>query len=247
MDAAQRVFQTFLDQWKTGSNAELKFFCEGGSLRVNLSADLGPWSAPAFEPRPNYGSLSKATPSRLRRRLRRASEQERIAAAKDADAEKNAAENAAAEVNTTDENAAEEKKAALEKATAEKAAAETAATEKAEIEMTTAVVEDAEKATAEKETIVEVKAGNVNVKNVASSSSCGVGQQSASAEKCWNCDREFTPNHQCDNFPASELKGSDSVSGVSTSPDRVLQAKLLLIAKQLLPSLDQMRTQCCTC
>ena len=174
---------------------------------MNLCADLGFWGAPVCEPRLkvwDYGSLRKASPSRLRRRSRRASERERIAAAKGAAAENTAAENVTAE-------SAAKKKAAKAKATAEKAAAEKAATvrtEKADIEMTTAAVEDAEnvtaenaaaeKAVAEKESFVEVKAGNVTAKNFASSSSCGVGHRSASAETCWNCDGEFTLNHLCE-------------------------------------------------
>ena len=240
MEAAQRVFQTFLDQWKTGcSNAELRFFCEEGCLRVNLCADLGPWSAPAFEPWPKFwgnGSLYKASPSRMRRRLRRASERERIVAAEKAAAEKAAAEKAAAEKAAAEKAAAET--AATETAAAEKAAAEKAAAEKATAEKTAVKKAAAEKAAADEkvaakraaaeeadvqeaaeraatenaavekvaeETIVKVGAGNIVAKNesydnVASTSSCGI-QPSASSATCWNCDWEFTPKHQCDNFP----------------------------------------------
>ena len=225
MEAAQRVFQTFLDQWKTGcSNAELRFFCEEGCLRVNLCADLGPWSAPAFEPWPKFwgnGSLYKASPSRLRRRLRRASERERIVAAEKAAAEKAAAEKAAAEKAAAETAATET--AAAEKATAEKTAVKKAAAEKAAADEKVAakraaaeeadVQEAAERAATEnaavekvaEETIVKVGAGNIVAKNesydnVASTSSCGI-QPSASSATCWNCDWEFTPKHQCDNFP----------------------------------------------
>ena len=52
---------------------------------------------------------------------------------------------------------------------------------------------------------MKVGAGNIVAKNesydnVASTSSCGI-QPSASSATCWNCDWEFTPKHQCDNFP----------------------------------------------
>ena len=100
---------------------------------------------------------------------------------------------------------------------------------KTNIEMPIAALEDAERDTAEnaaaekvvaeKETTVEVKTGNIAAKNVASSSSCGI-QQSASAETCWNCDREFTRNHQCDSFPASEVRASTALDSVG------VQAKL---------------------
>ena len=215
MEAAQRVFQTFLDQWKTGcSNAELRFFCEEGCLRVNLCADLGPWSAPAFEPWPKFwgnGSLYKASPSRMRRRLRRASERERIVAAEKAAAEKAAAEKAAAEKAAAEKATAEKtavKKAAAEKAAAdEKVAAKRAAAEEADVQEAAerAATENAAVEKVAEETIVKVGAGNIVAKNesydnVASTSSCGI-QPSASSATCWNCDWEFTPKHQCDNFP----------------------------------------------
>ena len=129
MEAAQRMFQTFLDQWRTGSNAKLEFFCEGGCLKLNMSADLGPWSGPTFEPWSKVrddGSLHKASPSRLKSRLRRASERERTVAAERVLAEKFAVEKVAtkkiAAEKVTDE------KTAAEEAVAEKAAAEKAAT-----------------------------------------------------------------------------------------------------------------------
>ena len=125
-------------------------------------------------------------------------------------AEKAAAEKAAAEKATAEKTAAE--KAAVEKAAAEKAADEKVATKRAAAEEAD-VQEAAERAATEnaavekvaEETIVKVGAGNIVAKNesydnVASTSSCGI-QPSASSATCWNCDWEFTPKHQCDNFP----------------------------------------------
>ena len=72
---------------------------------MNLSADLGPWSGPALDPWPKVwdnGSMHKASPSRLKRRLRRAGEREGTVTA-----EKVAAEKFAAEKITTEKVAAE--------------------------------------------------------------------------------------------------------------------------------------------
>ena len=148
---------------------------------MSMSADLGPWSAPAFEPWPKVwdnGSLHKASPSRLKRRLRRASERERIVAA-----EKDAAKKAAAEKGAAEKVAAE--KVAAEKVAAEKDAAEKAAAKKDAAEKATAKKDAAEKAVKEAEQ--------------ASTSSCGRAQMS-----CWSCDEMFPvdsqgyiPEHQC--------------------------------------------------
>ena len=126
------MFETFIDQWKSGGNAELEFFCERGQLRVTLCADVGPWRAPSGElwPKPwDFGGSPKQSPSRVRRRERRASERRR-SAAEVAAAEKAAAKVAAAEVAAAEKAAVEvPAKEAAEKEAAEKeAAAESAST-----------------------------------------------------------------------------------------------------------------------
>ena len=38
-----KLLQAFVvDQWKSGGGAELRVFCEGGHLKVSVSADFGP-------------------------------------------------------------------------------------------------------------------------------------------------------------------------------------------------------------
>ena len=106
MDRAEAVFETFIAQWKSGGNAELNFFCERGQLRVTLCADVGPWRAPSGES--GNGGSPKQSPSRVRRRERRATERERSAA------EVFAAEKAATEVAAAEKAAAEVAKAAAE-------------------------------------------------------------------------------------------------------------------------------------
>ena len=168
---------------------------------MSMSADLGPWSAPVFEPWPKVwdnGSLHKASPSRLKRRLRRASERERIVAAekdaaKKAAAEKGAAEKVAAEKVAAEKVAAE--KVAAEKVAAEKVAAEKVAAEKDAAEKAAAKKDAAEKATAKKDAAEKA----VKEAEQASTSSCGRAQMS-----CWSCDEMFPvdsqgyiPEHQC--------------------------------------------------
>ena len=62
--------QTFLDQCKTGKDAELRLLCEDGHLKVNVFADLGPLMAPTV-PKTYFGS-QKVGNSRWRRSERRA-------------------------------------------------------------------------------------------------------------------------------------------------------------------------------
>ena len=67
---AQQWFETFLDQWKSGHNAELWMNCESGRLKVNMCADLGSWTAQSG------GNGIAVSPCRLRRRERRAAMRE---------------------------------------------------------------------------------------------------------------------------------------------------------------------------
>ena len=111
--------QTFVDQCRTGKNAELRLMCEDGRLKVNVFADLGPFRAQTV-PETYFGG-QKVGNSRLRRTERRAAAK---FAADDVSATK-----AAAGVELNGVKAAEEaatKKAAVEEA-AKKAAAEEAA------------------------------------------------------------------------------------------------------------------------
>ena len=43
VQGALNSFWTLMNQWKSGHSAELRLFCEGGQLKVNLSANLGSW------------------------------------------------------------------------------------------------------------------------------------------------------------------------------------------------------------
>ena len=42
VEGALQCFWTFVDQCKTGTRAELWLSCEGGHVKVNMCADLGP-------------------------------------------------------------------------------------------------------------------------------------------------------------------------------------------------------------
>ena len=118
MAGAHQLLHAFLDQCGIGSNAELRLFCEGGRLKASMFADLGPLMAETMPRGSNGGYVS---PSRARRRERRAAEK---AAAEKCAAEKTAAEMCAAE------------KAAAEKCATEKAAEKCAATASADVAST---------------------------------------------------------------------------------------------------------------
>ena len=122
-NGAQQWVKTYIDQCRTGKLAELHFYCEGGHLKVTMSADLGPVLHKNVNLSGCRGGES-GSPSRVRRRERRAAER---AAAEHAAAVKVADEKAAAEEVAAVGNAAE--KAAAEKCASEKAAAEKCATE----------------------------------------------------------------------------------------------------------------------
>ena len=142
-NGAQQWVKTYIDQCRTGKLAELHFYCEGGHLKVTMSADLGPVLHKNVNLSGCRGGES-GSPSRVRRRERRAAER---AAAEHAAAVKVADEKAAAEEVAAVGNAAE--KAAAEKCAAEKAAAEKCATEKAAAENCAAKNAAAEKGAAE--------------------------------------------------------------------------------------------------
>ena len=104
---------------------------------MNLCADLGLWRPTTGELGPrvwDYGGLHKQSPSRLRRREKRAAERKQSAAAEKCAAEKAAAEKCAAEKAAAKICAAE--KAAAEKCATEKAAEKYAATASADVAST---------------------------------------------------------------------------------------------------------------
>ena len=186
-----------VDQWKSGMSAELRLSCENGQLRVSLSADFGTavsavpsWSAVIAD---SPGDASgRGSPSRLRRRMRRAAQR---ATTVKTDPKQSVAEKAATEEVIAVKEAAE--KAEAEKAAAEKADAEKVAAEKADAEK-----EAAEKAVAEKEVVVKGAAEQAAAEK-ASTSLCGSAGRRAQLP-CWSCDEMFTvdsqgyiPEHQC--------------------------------------------------
>ena len=198
-EAAHHWLQTFAQQCKTGTHAELRLICEGGHLKVTVCADLGQLTAKTGHFSGCWGE-PKDGPSRVRRRERRAAMR---AAAENAAAEKVAAEKVAAEKAAAEKAAAEKvaaekvaaEKVASEKVAAEKAAAEKAAAEKAAAEKAAAEKAAAEKAAAER-TATEEEAP------LASTSCCKSKQQAMMS--CWSCDELFAtddqgyiPEHNC--------------------------------------------------
>ena len=216
-----------VDQWKSGKAAELRLFCENGQLKVSLSADFGrakpSWNA-ATAGVPDDASV-RGSPSRLRRRLRRAAERaatektnseqsvaekaatEEVVAEKESpeqvDTEKEAAEKAFSEKNAAEKADAERE--AAEKADAERDAAETAFDEKEAAEKSDAEKAAAKKAAAEKELAVKGAAE-------ASTSSCGSAGRRATAVNspvgvAVGSKRPPSKKRLCDNAGKSELAG----------------------------------------
>ena len=223
MTAAKKLYETLLDQWKSGKNAELKLHCENGSLKVTLHADLGPWAQSdcLWSPVSGNGSLHKANPSpgRLRRRERRAAER---AAAEMAAAEK-ATTDCAANLQTAAEEADAQRAVAVKddakKASAEKVDAKISdlagnsdaeKTEAEEVAVTKAFRAAAAKADLEvvvekpaPEKVAGEKSATANGES-ASTSCLGIEQSANQANdqtSCWNCDAEMTAEHQCKSSP----------------------------------------------
>ena len=182
---------------------------------MNFGADLGPWRPATGEVVPKFGDFVKPlSPSRLRRKERRAAERERFAAI------------GAAAVAVDAANVSfVAGKAAAEVAEAEKVVAEANSAEKVANEFVAA-------ANAAEGTAVEMTAGEESdaAKNdasvakaaveVATTSSCGKEQLNATT--CWNCDQEMTFDHQCDVPPVPvEIRQS-----LSTPCNSGRQAKL---------------------
>ena len=184
-----------VNQWKTGKDAELRLYCENGHLKVNVCADLG-LQTPSWRAEPvgaywgsPWGASGRGSPSRLRRRQRRAATrtaevfaattEDADQAAQERNSEKDAAEKAAAGKSA--------EKAAAEKAAAERAAAEIAASK----EVVSEEIDTAEMKAAEK-----TVAGVLEADHVASTSCIGI--QLPDVKSCWNCEGEMSNSHQCD-------------------------------------------------
>ena len=185
VEGALHWFWTFVGSCRSGNNAEIRLYFEGGQLKVNMCAGLGPVGTQPEEVLRSYWrhgerGLKKASPSKRRRRERRAAERAEKFSLPKADvevevselkaAEKVAAVKAAVEVATT--------KAAVEEATV-KAADEVATKEPCVNPATMAT----EKMVSTLEVGVEEKA----------TTSCYGSQPS-----CQNCNCAMTPSHQCD-------------------------------------------------
>ena len=230
MAEAKKLFETLLDQWKTGRNAELRLFCESGRLKVNMYADLGPWRAQSDGLSPNMfcsGGLQKASPSRQRRRERRAAE--RVATAESAVDESNVV--AMATVGNI-----VAKKTAAEKPVAEKAVAESLIANKTAVESAAAAEAEVECAKKAEKTMMCPAAGQVaefektsgkEVPDSVATTSC-----LHSNMQCWNCNMDMTPDHQCE-LPASEVvehpppfplcpvkSTQNTVTGLKSTPSR---------------------------
>ena len=190
MEEALQWVKTFVDQCRTGRSAELRLNCEGGQLRVNVSADLGSLRATTVPQGGWDWGLQKVRPSQWRRRNRRA-------------AERAAAEEAA--LNVSAKNAVATEKDTEEKADAEKAAEKKDAAEKAA---------DAKKASESEvaaEKVVELKAAtkkDAEVKDLAEKAAEEVSVATTSCVhskvQCLNCNGSMTPDHQCE-LPKSEV------------------------------------------
>ena len=206
MAEARKLFETLLDQWKTGRSAELRLFCESGRLKVNMHADLGPWRAHSDGLSPNmscFGGLQKASPSRQRRRVRRAAE--RVASAECAVIESDAVVKAAAEnaiAKKIAENSSAVEKDLVKSLIVNKAAEESAAAVKAGVKYVKKTAGKSADAKTEECPVAEQAAGaeKSSVKEV--SDSVATTSCLHSKVQCWNCNMDMTPAHQCE-LPAS--------------------------------------------
>ena len=192
---ANEWYQTFLNQWKTGKDAELHLVCDQGRLKLNMTADLGLWQAPVWGPTGQpwgHQGLMRESPSKERRRARRA------------------AERAAAE-----EAAAKEAAAAVEVVTVMKVADGCKAVEVPKVAVKVADVEEAEKVAkvadvakiVEEAEIVPEKHDTENIqsehlKDVGLlSGACLPSTSRVNGNKpvmtCWNCEEPMSSTHQC--------------------------------------------------
>ena len=219
-NCAQQWVKTFIDHCESGKLAELRFYCEEGHLKVTMCADLGPViqkNVKLFGCR----GVPSGSPSRLRRRERRAAEQaaaeiaaaEKVAAAEKAVIARVAVEMAVAEKvaagKYTAEKAATEKctaeKADAEKRAAEKAAAEKCAVEKAAAEKCAAEKDAAEKCAAEKAAAVKYVAEKAAAEKCAAEKAAV--EREASEEEATTSVSPCLPSGQSDiSVPFSEFR-----------------------------------------
>ena len=229
---------------------------------MNFGADLGPWRPATGEVLPKLGNYVKPpSPSRLRRKERRAAERERCAPIGTAAANavtvsfaagKPAAEVASAEKADAAAEAIATGKAAEDIAATEKVAGEVLTAEKADDELMAAEnaateVAAVEKAAGEESDAVVVKAAA----EVASTSSCGKEQMAA--RTCWNCDDGMTVDHQCE-VPSPPSSTGDAVA---TQMSRSLKIKKFCVKCEVRHPAGQKcqcqsaeeprRVKCCVC
>ena len=193
-EAAHHWVKTFVNQCKTGTDAELRLFCEGGHLKVTICADLGQLTAGTGKYSDCWGA-PRGGPSRVRRRERRAAERAAVAAlgkvaAEEVAAEKAAPEKVDAEKATAGKLAPEEVvfvKVAAEKevAKAEEVIVKKATTEKVVAEQVAAEKATAEKVAAKGKKSTAEKEAAKNDAAEASTSCCG---SELPAPLSWNCD-----------------------------------------------------------
>ena len=228
MTGAHQLLQTFLDQCKTGNFAELRLTCEGGRLKANMFADLGPLR-PEVKPKTgdsgSYGG--RVSPSRARRREKRASERQlfamagetaaekasevdQVAAAGNAATEEAFAENAAPWKGSVDYAAAAKAAESDEKNTA--AASEMTAMKAAEV-----LVEKADgridtslrPRTVEDGKLALVCSAKTKCDELSDTETASTSRKLLSPDQnCWNCEAVFTPAHQCNGSSEPVSEGS---------------------------------------
>ena len=194
--------QNFLDQCRTGTDAELRLYCQGGQLKVNVSANLGPLGYKSAKH--GYWGLQKVGPSQTRRRERRAAERaaaelaqaatEKLATVKVARGVASVKEVAAVEVAPAVKSAAEEvdaEEVAVKEAVPEKYGAGKAVVGKIE----------AEQAAVENRVVGKVGAGEIATeveKTLADGDCVATTSQCGGRITCWNCNGEMSRAHQCE-------------------------------------------------
>ena len=221
VEGALQWFWAFVDRCKSGNNAELRLCFENGQLKANMCAALGPVRVSSDF---SKGCLQKASPSQLRRRMRRAAERsakceaaagkvvacaygEEAAGAEEVPAIKAAAEKVSAAIFADDAAG----KTAAEEAAAVKAAAADKCVEKAASKQVLAktvdeaeVVEKAETTTLTAKSVEVLKTATPEkvapcaIKAGVDCETVATTSSVASKPVCWNCNVEMTVSHQCD-------------------------------------------------
>ena len=208
MTGAHQLLETFLAQCKSGNWGELRLTCEGGHLKASMFADLGllsPEVTPKSDEFGNYGG--RVSPSRTRRRVKRAAERQLFTGVDKTIAEK---AREADQVATAGKAATEEVVAG--NVAAKEVVAENAASSKDSVEDTAAAkaAESDVKNTAAVSEMTAIEAAEAVVEKA----DCDTETASTSTklmnpdQSCWNCKAAFTPAHQCDGSPEPVSKAS---------------------------------------